>query len=462
MKPTNNGSQRQKAVRSIARQVNQLNLDRSSSKPLSEQIKSEVTKMVKAKAKSVARSGLKKVGGIFKKITGMGDYTISNQVMANSLVRGAQVPVSFTNKAAHRVVQSEFLTDILGTSSFTLQDFQLNPGIFTPWLSQIASLYDEWSPNGIVFEIRTTSSDYSAATGLGTIIAAVDYDAIHPTYTTKVEMESAEGSISGKPSCSLFCGVECDPKQRPTLLLYTRTDPAPLGTDIRLYDLGRMSIATAGQAGSAIGAALAELWVHYDISFYKRRLNPASLVPIVPRAFVAFSYNATPLHDGTTMFAATSPPQNMYSSGGLSCLVGHSSLVISNSIPGYTYLVMVTSKDDGSGLSSSLVPCLSSEAGGFLNALVVTNGTQVPDDLVSFLFPVGYNITHPGNPFARADFDNINGVTECTFTFALTSAATAGHPLTVSLYGTSGINHAKSVKVQVLEQPPGSLLWSPA
>jgi hypothetical protein len=90
-------------------------------------------------------------------------------------------------------------------------------------------------------------------------------------------MENTDYAQSTKPSVDAVHGVECDPAERPTRVLYTRPigGLAPAGTDINFYDLGIFTLATAGIASP--GVTLGELWVSYDITFFKKVLPGASL-----------------------------------------------------------------------------------------------------------------------------------------------------------------------------------------
>jgi len=220
-------------------------------------------------------------GSQLAKYFGHGDYTVkSNSLMSAATETGAKF--SRQGSRGTRIMEREYLGDIKsgsvssGASLFSSASYLLNPtdpSTF-PWLSRIASLYDQWEPNGIVFEFVSTSSDFNGASqALGTVIIATDYDAYDNHYTSKQEMENSDYACSTKPSCSLVHGIECSPKERPTPILYTATDNgAPLNSSL----LGTTQIATQGC--SVAGVTLGELWISYDITFYKKQLVP----PTVP------------------------------------------------------------------------------------------------------------------------------------------------------------------------------------
>jgi hypothetical protein len=149
-------------------------------------------------------------------------------------------------------------------------------------LSTLAHNYEEWEPHGIVFEFRTTSSTFNGTSqALGTIIAATDYNPNDPVFTTKIEMEQSDFANSGPSCANLIHGIECAEGERPTKVLYVRQEPFSVAAaDPRFTDLGNFQLATQGM--SVTGVNLGELWVSYDITLYKKALNP-------PKNFNAFT-----------------------------------------------------------------------------------------------------------------------------------------------------------------------------
>jgi hypothetical protein len=136
-----------------------------------------------------------------------------------------------------------------------------------PWLSKIAGLFDQWEPHGIVFEFHTTSSTFNGTSqALGAVIMATEYDVNDPVYPSKQVMENADYACSSVPSANLLHGVECDPKERPLPVMYT----TPRSGQLNFSTLGNFQIASQGC--STAGTTLGELWVSYDITFYKKQL----------------------------------------------------------------------------------------------------------------------------------------------------------------------------------------------
>lgn len=219
-------------------------------------------------------------GEQLSKLFGFGDYT--TRLKGNSLIAGVAgnaVPkFQGDGKRGVRLTEREFIGNILsgplsgGSSIFENRTYVINPknpDTF-PWLSRIAGLFDQWEPHGIVFEFHTTSSAYNGTSqALGAVIMATDYDVDDAPYANKQIMENADYACSTVPSTNLLHGVECDPSERPMSVMYTDSRPS----NLKFSDLGNFQIATQGM--STADTTLGELWVSYDITFYKKQLVPA-------------------------------------------------------------------------------------------------------------------------------------------------------------------------------------------
>lgn len=237
--------------------------------------------IIKAGEKIGERAGSKSAGHFvakqllrIPKLVGKGDY----EVHANSLVRSGGVteamnqPIKFmSNDRGVRIREREFVSAVVGNIAFNNESFTINPSDprTFPWLSSFADCFDQWEPHGIVFEYRTLSSDYAANTALGLVIMATEYDVSDPNYIDRVEAENSDYAISAKPSCNMMAGIECSPSERPTKILYTGFPG--VGRDASLYNLANFQIITQGLPANNL--QLGELWVSYDITFYKKQLK---------------------------------------------------------------------------------------------------------------------------------------------------------------------------------------------
>jgi hypothetical protein len=213
------------------------------------------------------------------KLLGFGDYEIvSNSLMKS--VGGQMVVPKFDNKGTNgiRVREREFLGDVVSGPAGTFKNtsFYITPNNAAcfPWLSKLSVQFDQWEPNGIVFEFVSTSSDFNgSAQGLGSIIMATDYDALDAPYPNKIVMDNADYASSQKPSCNQIHGVECDPAQRPYKVMYNRS----VDSDVANRNtLGNFQIASAGVSANTV--TLGELWISYDITLYKKQLDANSQI----------------------------------------------------------------------------------------------------------------------------------------------------------------------------------------
>lgn len=223
-------------------------------------------------------------GNLFSKLVGFGDYNvIANSLSATSEKMNMGQPVAqFGNISNGTVVQHrEYIQDVVGTGStaFSITAFNINPGLPNtfPWLAFLASNYEQYEIRGMVFEYKSLCSDQTAgaASALGSVILATDYDSIDAAYASKSEMEQSQYCVSGKPSNDIIHPIECAPNRTSIPINYIRSTTQPLGTDIRLYDLGRFQLALAGipAATAPAGSLLGELWVTYEIVLYKPQIS---------------------------------------------------------------------------------------------------------------------------------------------------------------------------------------------
>jgi len=211
---------------------------------------------------------------------GRGDY----KVKKNSLVLTGTPPTIETNvkmdsfRHRHRdfigVVTSSSGSDPTGKSSFNVVSYSLNPGQSKtfPWLSQIAANFSEYEFLGMIFFYKPTSGNATGAnTSLGQVIIATNYNASAAPFANAVQMLNSEYSCDDKPSEAIIHMIECEPHKNPISELYVRTGAAPTGEDLKTYDLGTVQVATQGQ--QTLSQNLGELWVAYDMVFYKPTLG---------------------------------------------------------------------------------------------------------------------------------------------------------------------------------------------
>lgn len=217
------------------------------------------------------------IGGL---VTGLGDYQVNKNVLINgnmptvqNLSSGGDVVISFQEYLGD-IVTAAHDTTTSHSSPFKIDSYLINAANSKtfPFLSQIAANFEQFEFEGILFGYRTTSGEVvtndTNNLQLGTVIMATQYDVADPIFGSKGEMLNYQFSTSIKPSQPAIHMIECAPNQTPVNLLYTGT--APTGTDPRLYNLGRFSIATQGFQGSEV--VIGELHVTYQVRLLKPKL----------------------------------------------------------------------------------------------------------------------------------------------------------------------------------------------
>jgi len=216
----------------------------------------------------------KGAGDLISRITGFGDYKVNR----NSITEGNTVPTFRSNNDGVEICHREFIGDVKSHIAFSLSFFNLNPGLpgTFPWLSQIASYFEEYEMRGLVFEYRPASGSAVSGTNpaMGVVVMATDYNVLSPLFTTKQQMESYEYSTSCVPFESMIHPIECAPRSNvnDTLFIRTTVTQGSLTSDLRLYDMGKMELAVQGQQGD--NNNLGELWVSYHVFLKKPRINP--------------------------------------------------------------------------------------------------------------------------------------------------------------------------------------------
>lgn len=264
------------------------------------------------------------IGSIF----GSGDYTLMGSSPAyNVMVNGNQIPKFNTSRQTNVVCHREYLGDIVGTAAFNNVAYALNPGISTtfPWLSTVATSYQEYKFHGLVFEFRSLITDFVTSGAPGVIVMSTNYNADAPAYTTKQEMENAEFAVATKPTMNLMHGVECADTQTILPQRYIRVGDVPAGQDLRLYDSGNFQLATASNPVQNLG----ELWVSYCVEFFKPIQAPVTGVPGIG-AHVTRSVTT-----GANPFGTTTLQQV----GNLDVTVNSGGVTINNAIPGRYYQI---------------------------------------------------------------------------------------------------------------------------
>jgi hypothetical protein len=206
---------------------------------------------------------------------GAGDYSLDSNSLVNKFQQSGSVPAMHSNNSSVVVRHKEYIGDVIATSStaFSIEyTLPLNPGISAsfPWLSVIASQYQEYTWKGLIFEYKSVSGESvsSSNTALGSIVMSTNYRATAAAPTSKQLMLNEFFSTDDKPSDDFCHPIECNPKENPYNVQYVRTGAVPAGEDQKTYDLGVTYLAISGNPGST-GNVLGELWATYEVELRK-------------------------------------------------------------------------------------------------------------------------------------------------------------------------------------------------
>lgn len=206
-------------------------------------------------------------------ITGSGEYRINK----NSLIHGDQVPYVHSSNEVVRIRHREFLGNLNGSVLFNSISYNINPGLKTtfPWLYSTAISFEQYKIEGMIIEFVSTCGDAIASTNntLGTICLAADYNVVNDDFINMSQCQNAMWSSTSKPSRNITMPIECDGKLNVLERLFIRTNETSLSnSDLRLYDHCKFTIATEGMQ---IATQIGQLWITYEISFYKPVLTNA-------------------------------------------------------------------------------------------------------------------------------------------------------------------------------------------
>lgn len=216
--------------------------------------------------------------------SGKGPYKVRRNSLMSSLSYTGGVPTvrnSHKGEAfvvSHREYVGEITSGVFDLSGaatiFTLGSYRLNPSNSTlfPWLSSFAGAFQEWELNGCLIQLRTESSDIAPAVTLGMYGLAAEYNVLQPEPTSKLEVENMENAGTSKISCDLIMPIECERSQTSVSHLYVGPVGGAADGDLRLYDICKFYVFSSGIPKENV--KIAELWVTYEVAFYKPTITP--------------------------------------------------------------------------------------------------------------------------------------------------------------------------------------------
>lgn len=252
----------------------------------------------------------KAVGGILGNMFGWGDYTstpsVNYPVESNTLFGrqlATQMPLMHNGDGAIRCAHREYCFDIVmdqGGSKFRAYHELITPtnsNLF-PWLSKFAVAFEQYKIHGMSFGFRGLASNTTTDGSLGSVSLMTQYDVRDHYVGSKQQMLGSLFATSCKPTDTMLHPIECDPDRTPSKPRYTRADvyapdvalPASAGGGSATIGVthgfqnpidffGMLNIWAEKSSAPAHPLTLGELWVTYDISFYKPVIVPASQLP---------------------------------------------------------------------------------------------------------------------------------------------------------------------------------------
>lgn len=173
-----------------------------------------------------------------------------------------------------RFKNREMISNVTSSTGFVNTAYDLNPAnpLLFPFLASMAPNFGEYKIHSLKFMFKSTSASAlnSTNTALGTVMLAVDYDPSNNAFVSKMQMDNYEGTQACNPSKSMVYTLDVG-KNTPLKNLYVPpAGVAPQGADPKFYNFGTFQLATESmQAVCVVG----ELWVEYDIEFFKPNLN---------------------------------------------------------------------------------------------------------------------------------------------------------------------------------------------
>jgi hypothetical protein len=213
------------------------------------------------------------LGAALSKWLGSGDYTVGTNSIVNRVQKGSDsIPAMHAQGQSIVVRHKEYLGEIRGSATFVVRSsYELNPGNSStfPWLSGVATHFQEYKIRGLVFHYVPTSGTAVSSTdaALGSVMLQTSYRSNDSAPTSKVEMLNEYCSNEAVPSEPFAHPVECDPRENPFNVQYVRSGAVPSGDSKLLYDLGVTHVAVSGQ--QATDKVLGDLWITYEIELKK-------------------------------------------------------------------------------------------------------------------------------------------------------------------------------------------------
>lgn len=203
---------------------------------------------------------------------------------------------STTEVGALDIKHREYLMDLLPKNQAgfqTLTVIPVNPGLKDsfPLLARFGKYFEGYQFNQLIFAYRSTITPGNSFAA-GTVMLNPIYNSNAAIATSKRSLESSSGSVSGKVTDDIICGIECDPKKLPgTDDRFVRSAPLPEQGDVSIldYDWCKLQVACQGTSNpiGPVPTVIGELWAFYNVTL--RKLQDVNQPPIAPTEGFAFA-----------------------------------------------------------------------------------------------------------------------------------------------------------------------------
>lgn len=229
---------------------------------------------------AIAKPLGKKALDAFAKLTGFGDYTVSQ----NSIIGqpNVETPRAVFGHGSERIKDSEFvqfLTFSGKTDFLQVENFLVNPmnSKLFPKLSKKAALFQQYFLHGAVFRLESTCSDSVTLTNnqmaipVFMVVSNYDVNAPRPT-SSKVALNQFFAS-SARCNKDLMHPIECDPALQPMKCLYL-WDKTTATKDQNLYNSCNTYIFSEGGVQNSPVTAFQtyKLFIDYDVELIKPKI----------------------------------------------------------------------------------------------------------------------------------------------------------------------------------------------
>lgn len=177
-------------------------------------------------------------------------------------------------QGSQTISQDELVGTVQMTQAFRCISYEVQPGLSEnyPWLSQVASLYQKYVIEDMVYYYKPLVSQYAPLGQQGRIVLSFDTDAAASPLTSLQQAEGMSPHSDGIP----FERINLRLPKRASAPLYVRNATPPYGTDVKTYDAGKLFLCTEGGKSDEMSG---ELRVKYVVRLLLPVIAGTGLVP---------------------------------------------------------------------------------------------------------------------------------------------------------------------------------------